>query len=645
MRVAFFSPLPPSPSGIADYSAALLEPLSKLANVDVYAARPRELDAARYDAIVYQLGNNPFHEFVYETALEHPGTVVMHEANLHHLIADRTIKCGDWDAYIAEVAFDGGDLDRARRVRALEVGPDYEGVPMLRRVLSRSKSAIAHSRYVESRLRANGFAGPVGVIPHGVWLPEIDRMSYREKLGVEMGAPLIGIFGHLKPYKRIAESLRAFRRLERVIPEARLLLVGDPHPELRLDPTPRIRHIGYAPIDDFTGYLAACDIVLNLRYPTVGETSGTLQRALGLGRAVIVSDVGAFAEYPDDVCLKAPVGAGEEDLIFEYLNLLASRPDVARAMGERARAWVERECPWTVAAERYVEFLSTGKLAERTTVSVEISRDSAPPEEAPRIEPETVTTWTNARPEEREYVETHLTRLARTLELTPPGTAEDRVLEMGAYMQITPALHFKLGYGEVRGCYYGELGRVDSKTVVAEDGTEFSCAIDHFDAEKDVFPYPDGRFATVLCCELIEHLPSDPMHTMAEINRILRDGGHLVLTTPNIASLRAIAAVFSGYHPALFPAYLKPEAVAQGESRHHREYTAKEIHLLLHYAGFDVLRLETGPFRDRPHPELAWVSQLIERYGFPKESRGEGIYAVGRKAGPVRDRYPNWLYA
>jgi SAM-dependent methyltransferase len=242
-------------------------------------------------------------------------------------------------------------------------------------------------------------------------------------------------------------------------------------------------------------------------------------------------------------------------------------------------------------------------------------------------------------------VETHLTRLARTLELTPHGAEEDRVLEMGAYMQITPALHFELGYGEVRGCYYGKLGDKDSKTVVAEDGREFRCEIDHFDAEKDAFPYPGSHFSTVLCCELIEHLPSDPMHTMSEINRILRDEGHLVLTTPNIASARSIAAVFAGYHPALFPAYLKPEAVAQGESRHHREYTAKEIHLLLHYAGFDVLRLETGPFRDRPHPELAWVDQLIERYGFPKDLRGEGIYAVGRKTGPVRDRYPNWLYS
>ena len=63
-----------------------------------------------------------------------------------------------------------------------------------------------------------------------------------------------------------------------------------------------------AGIERVRGLIAAADIVLNLRYPTVGETSGTLLRALGLGRAVLVSDVGAASpNFPDDVCLKVPV--------------------------------------------------------------------------------------------------------------------------------------------------------------------------------------------------------------------------------------------------------------------------------------------------------------------------------------------------
>ena len=173
-------------------------------------------------------------------------------------------------------------------MRALEVGPDYEGVPMLRRLLARSKAAIVHSGCVESELREAGFSGPVAKIPHGAWIPETSGSDFRDRLGIDETTPLIGIFGFLKPYKRIAESLRAFARLVRVEPQAKMILVGEPHPDFPLDSliqslglAPHVRVLGFRPIDEFVGYLAAADIVLNLRYPTVGENSGTLMRALG----------------------------------------------------------------------------------------------------------------------------------------------------------------------------------------------------------------------------------------------------------------------------------------------------------------------------------------------------------------------------
>ena len=59
---------------------------------------------------------------------------------------------------------------------------------------------------------------------------------------------------------------------------------------------------------------------------------------------------------------------------------------------------------------------------------------------------------------------------------------------MGSYLQITPALKTKLGYGEVRGCYYGELGHTDRKSVQSDNGETFECEVDLFDAEKDRFP-------------------------------------------------------------------------------------------------------------------------------------------------------------
>lgn len=652
MRVDFFSPLPPAKSGIADYSAMLLEELRPLAAVETYAGDGKPYAGPGPGAIaLYQLGNNADHIEAYETALRHPGVVVLHEANLHHLITDLTIRRKDWDGYVNACAYDGGEAARAfaERVRALEVGPDYDGVPMLRRVLERSRGLIVHSRHVGEQCRAAGYQGPMAVIPHGAAMPVIERMNWRAKLGLGESEPLVGIFGYMKPYKRVSQSLRAFARLRRLVPEARMILVGEEHPEFPLDPQIRalaqqaaIRRFGYATSEEFEGYLSACDVVLNLRFPTVGETSGTLLRAFGMSKAAIVSNVGSFAEFPGDVCLKVPVDSSEEDTLFETLNLLVSRPDLARALGANARAWVERECSWSRVARLYAAFLAA--VSEGREWRAEQQATEPAPAPVVEVPGDYVRGW--AEPSAREYVDTHLTRLVKTLAITPAGAPDQRVLEMGAYLQITPSLKTKLGYGEVRGCYYGPAGNTDHREAVSLDGERFTCEVDLFDAERDRFPYPDAHFDTVLCCELLEHLTADPMHMMSEIHRILKPGGHLVLTTPNIGSLRAIAALLAGYHPGFFPAYIKPaEAGAETDARHNREYTAREIYLLFHDSGFDMVRMETGEFKDIPRPEHVWVENMLMRYGMPADLRGDGIYAVGRKSSPVRSRWPAWLYS
>jgi glycosyltransferase involved in cell wall biosynthesis/SAM-dependent methyltransferase len=659
--------MPPSKSGIADYSEALSAELAQRVSLTVFdqSARSGSFDPCACDVALYHIGNNPWHGFVYEQALRHPGVVVMHEANLHHLIADLTIRRGDWDAYLAECELNGGAaaLAHGKRARDLLTGPDYDGVAMTRRLLEVSRGLVVHSDFVASLMRRQGFEGPIATIPHGAWIPQTDRNATRESLGVDETTPLIGAFGYLKPYKRIAESLRALRRLVKLDPRVRMILVGEPHPEFGVEQLIRalglqghVRVLGFTPIEKFVDYIGACDIVLNLRYPTVGETSGSLQRALGLGKAVIVSDVGAFAELPGDVCLKVPIiperPQEEEDFIFEYLNVLVTRPDLAQAMGARAKQWAERECSWAAVADRYVAFLSqfresrTLEHAEHAA-SEAIAEPEPEPEPARFVEeivPAEIEAW--VAPEAKDYAAHHKSRFVHTLEMTPAGDEAKSVLEMGAYMQITAALKFRLGYGTVRGCYYGKPGHIDHKSIVAESGETFTCDIDHFDAESDIFPYADASFDTVLCCELIEHLPADPMHMMSEINRILKPGGHLVLTTPNLGSLRAILAVLQGYHPSFFPAYIRPRKEGEeAEARHNREYVPLEVQNLLIDSGFEVVRLETGEFLEEPHPEFAWINHMLERYRLHQTYRGDGIYALGRKTGPVKQRWPEWLYS
>jgi SAM-dependent methyltransferase len=372
---------------------------------------------------------------------------------------------------------------------------------------------------------------------------------------------------------------------------------------------------------------------------------------------VVVSEVGSYAELPDDACLKTPVDEREVETIFEYLNLLVSRPEAARGMGERARAYVASECSWERVASQYAEFLEAvvqGRewTAVRRAAAAE-PPTATPPEAAvaqaaagvPHPWAEYILGYASGSPEQLGYARKHLTRLVRTLEITPRGAAGDRILEMGAYLHITPALKNLLGYGEVRGSYLGPAGRVDHRRARSSSGEEFCCEIDLFNAEKDRFPYPDGHFATVLCCELLEHLAEDPMHMMAEVSRILRAEGTLVLTTPNICGLRAIDAILQGYHPGLFHQYIRPAPDGEVEPRHHREYAPRDVAVLFEAAGFEVTLLETGPFLAEPSAGQEWVVHLIDRYGLPAELRGEGIFALGRKVSAVKRRYPAALYA
>ncbi len=245
----------------------------------------------------------------------------------------------------------------------------------------------------------------------------------------------------------------------------------------------------------------------------------------------------------------------------------------------------------------------------------------------------------------RKYREIHMERIARTLSMTPPPGQTKRVLELGAYMQMTPVLQCVLGYEEVRGAYYGPAGRVDTKTITVGGKEVFRCYVDLFDAEKDRFPYQDRQYDTVLACEIIEHLLHDPMFMLLEINRVLVDGGALVLTTPNVASFTAVARLLECIgHPQLYSAYPNPYGeYKDSEIPHVREYTPQELGEAVRSAGFEIEYLFTEKIAGYNSDVL--TRAFLESNGYSTALRGEQIYVVARKrAGAEITRYPSFLY-
>jgi hypothetical protein len=125
----------------------------------------------------------------------------------------------------------------------------------------------------------------------------------------------------LTPEKRLPQIIAAFRALEPYAPNARLLLAGaaaahfDVSAEIGrgirregreegggprdFGGTDSVTVTGYLETDDdLTDHIAACDVTLNLRWPTTRETSGPWLRALAAGKATVITDLVHLGDVP-----------------------------------------------------------------------------------------------------------------------------------------------------------------------------------------------------------------------------------------------------------------------------------------------------------------------------------------------------------
>jgi len=386
MRIAWFSPLPPMKSGIADYSAELLPHLAEHCEIELivdegfrpaetrfpvhgHRALPELLARGRFDAVLYQLGNNrDYHASIYKALIDHPGVVVLHEYVIHHLVRDLTLFAGDPEAYVREMRYAYGKTGEAmgRRCVATGVPLDPWSYPLFERAVDASRGVIVHNHFTRDRVLASRPLSRTAVVPHHLSLegtPEIPEAEARAALGIAAGDFAVATFGFLTPSKRPGVLLRAFARLRQEVPGARLLIVGEVSPHFDFDQvfTPELRAgvtvTGRLGLDRFLLYMRACDVAVNLRHPTAGETSGTVIRLLGMGKPLIVNRTGSFAEIPDDCCAKVDLDDTEEDLLLAYLRRLASDAPLRLRMGENARRHMATHHSIAGSARGYAEFL------------------------------------------------------------------------------------------------------------------------------------------------------------------------------------------------------------------------------------------------------------------------------------------------
>jgi glycosyltransferase involved in cell wall biosynthesis len=381
LKVAFYSPLPPERSGIADYSALLLPALQKRLEVSVVRRGARKPPRGT-DVALYHVGNNPeAHGWIVDALRRRSGLVVLHDFVLHHLVAGLTLGRGDTESYLDAMQRDAGVIGRllAHGVVDHLLPPIWEqraeDFPLASVVLDRADGVICHSRYVERMAREYGYDGPTWVIPMPAW-PSIELGA---RLTPEGRSPIIACLGYLNAAKRVPQLLEAFGRVRHRFPDALLVLAGSVAADLELDRgslSDGVLLLDHQDERRLWQLLADCDVSVSLRWPTMGETSGMAIRALCLGKPLVVSDVGWFSELPDSVAAKVPVDEFEVEMLTAVLEVLAGDEIVRMRMSAAASAYVKRDHDLERVADLYLAAVEEGAggPAVRDSVVLDVAR-------------------------------------------------------------------------------------------------------------------------------------------------------------------------------------------------------------------------------------------------------------------------------
>lgn len=362
IKIAYFSPLPPARSGIADYSAELLPYLAQQAEITLFTNSPDVIPVAglpvrlieeyagvrdQFDIALYQMGNSEHHEAIYDCLIRYPGVVVLHDYTIHHFVRHHTQNEGEWTGYGRELAYALGTEGRqlARDIRSGKAIAPLFTVPLNERLIDTSLALIVHSEYAAAGIRRRRPELPLAVIPAPVE-PRAGH-SLRSRLGLSDEAVLFGSFGQITAEKQPELILRALRRVRESHPEAHLLFAGEARPDIgdkladlieSSGLTGYIHNTGYSPdLAEFIDWIHTADVVINLRQPTAGETSAVALRAMAAGRPLIVFDHGWYREIPAEIALKvAPL---DEPGLTAAMDRLAGSERLRRQMGESALAY------------------------------------------------------------------------------------------------------------------------------------------------------------------------------------------------------------------------------------------------------------------------------------------------------------------
>ena len=236
------------------------------------------------------------------------------------------------------------------------------------------------------------------------------------------------------------------------------------------------------------------------------------------------------------------------------------------------------------------------------------------------------------------YHATHVRRHARTLEILLSRNLGKSMLEVGTSSIIPMALSELLPELSVDVTHFDLAMPAKGKMPITFGSKKLELKYMAVDLESTPLPTKDATYDSILCSEVLEHLDVDPMYMLAELNRVLKPGGTLVLSTPNSCSTQSLWKLLRGYEPYFYMQYHKDRS----PYRHNYEYSKRTLKTVVEAAGFEVEIWTENTFEDPFMGDLERLNGI--GYGLDLAEMGDNLFVVAKKISDVVDRYPAVIY-
>ncbi len=379
----YASPFWPQKSGISEYSHNLVTALSEYWDITLLIGQDRITDKAMlkypslkyksgrkytgFDAVLYNIGNQPYyHGYMVESMKENPGFMILHDFSLYYL----TVGVAEQKNAVLRAIYREAGVDGILKVKEalreysfpgslLELKQLAADLPLNRGIITSAKGVLTHSEYTKNLVsnicpeipvqNVNLIGGDFSNFYDGK-----ERKTAFRLWGIPEDAFVVTAAGFIAPTKQNVLTCRAVKQFN-ATHNAKLyyLMAGDGNDaDAELDKY--CIKTGFLSNENLACAIARADVVFNLRFPTNGETSLTLIQALQAGKVCVITDIGWFAELPNDIVIKVAPAVSEQDLsdLLSYIH-----DGIYNDYGSRAKAFIENNYSPNAIAKQITTFL------------------------------------------------------------------------------------------------------------------------------------------------------------------------------------------------------------------------------------------------------------------------------------------------